>query len=50
MEDPNFPLDLNIHPLLDATSDTDIRFDCKAQEGAIRTYGIAGRIWRVLFI
>ncbi|KAI0719402.1 putative methyltransferase-domain-containing protein [Cerioporus squamosus] len=43
--DPNFPADLDIHPLVNLSSDTDARFDSTAQEGAIRTYGIAGRIW-----
>ncbi|OSC96893.1 hypothetical protein PYCCODRAFT_1399711 [Trametes coccinea BRFM310] len=43
--DPNFPSDLDIHPLASASSDADARFDSVAQEGAIRTYGIAGRIW-----
>ena len=44
-EDPNFPADLDIHPLASISSDTDARFNSTAQEGAIRTYGIAGRIW-----
>ena len=43
--DPNFPADLNIKPLAHSASDADTRFDSTAQEGAIRTYGIAGRIW-----
>ncbi|CDO74663.1 hypothetical protein BN946_scf184828.g3 [Trametes cinnabarina] len=43
--DPNFPSDLDIQPLASASSDADARFDSVAQEGAIRTYGIAGRIW-----
>ncbi|KAI9066270.1 hypothetical protein FKP32DRAFT_1589782 [Trametes sanguinea] len=43
--DPNFPSDLDIRPLASASSDADARFDSVAQEGAIRTYGIAGRIW-----
>ena len=43
--DPNFPADLNIEPLANSASDADTRFDSTAQEGAIRTYGIAGRIW-----
>ncbi|KAI0749661.1 hypothetical protein C8Q80DRAFT_1163279 [Daedaleopsis nitida] len=43
--DPNFPPDLDIHPLPNSSSDADARFDSTAQEGAIRTYGIAGRIW-----
>ncbi|KAI0775104.1 hypothetical protein BD413DRAFT_603104 [Trametes elegans] len=43
--DPNFPSDLDIHPLASASSDSDVRFDSVAQEGAIKTYGIAGRIW-----
>ncbi|KAI0636034.1 hypothetical protein C8Q77DRAFT_609694 [Trametes polyzona] len=44
-KDPNFPAGLDIHPLASATSDVDARFDSAAQEGAIKTYGIAGRIW-----
>ncbi|OJT02476.1 hypothetical protein TRAPUB_7043 [Trametes pubescens] len=44
-KDPNFPPDLDIHPLESATSDADARFDSAAQEDAIKTYGIAGRIW-----
>ncbi|KAH9847683.1 putative methyltransferase-domain-containing protein [Lenzites betulinus] len=44
-EPPNFPPDLDIHPLASATSDADARFDSAAQEDAIKTYGIAGRIW-----
>ncbi|RPD60194.1 hypothetical protein L226DRAFT_535122 [Lentinus tigrinus ALCF2SS1-7] len=43
--DPNFPADLDIYPLASVSSETDARFDSTAQEGAIRTYGIAGRIW-----
>ncbi|TBU45693.1 putative methyltransferase-domain-containing protein [Dichomitus squalens] len=43
--DPNFPADLNIKPLEASASDADARFNSTAQEGAIRTYGIAGRIW-----
>ncbi|KAI9000444.1 hypothetical protein BD414DRAFT_471585 [Trametes punicea] len=43
--DPNFPSDLDIRPLASASSDSDARFDAAAQEGAIKTYGIAGRIW-----
>ncbi|KAI0326410.1 hypothetical protein GY45DRAFT_1328936 [Cubamyces sp. BRFM 1775] len=42
---PNFPSGLDIHPLGSAVSDSDARFDSVAQEGAIKTYGIAGRIW-----
>ncbi|KAI0833609.1 hypothetical protein BC628DRAFT_1308409 [Trametes gibbosa] len=41
----NFPSDLDIHPLASVSSDADARFDFAAQEGAIKTYGIAGRIW-----
>ncbi|KAI0671844.1 putative methyltransferase-domain-containing protein [Trametes maxima] len=44
-EDPNFPSNLDIRPLVSATSDADARFDTVAQEGAIKSYGIAGRIW-----
>ncbi|EIW57675.1 uncharacterized protein TRAVEDRAFT_126360 [Trametes versicolor FP-101664 SS1] len=44
-KDPNFPPNLDIHPLESATSDADARFDSAAQEDAIKTYGIAGRIW-----
>lgn len=44
-KDPNFPPDLDIHPLESATSDADARFDSAAQQDAIKTYGIAGRIW-----
>ena len=43
--DPNFPSGLDIKPLEILSSDADARFDSTAQEGAIRTYGIAGRIW-----
>ncbi|KAI0359749.1 hypothetical protein OH77DRAFT_1419059 [Trametes cingulata] len=43
--DPNFPPDLDIRPLASATSDLDARFDSSAQQDAIKTYGIAGRIW-----
>ncbi|KAI0649007.1 hypothetical protein C8Q79DRAFT_486816 [Trametes meyenii] len=43
--DPNFPSNLDIRPLASATSDADARFDSVAQESAIKTYGIAGRIW-----
>ncbi|TFK93684.1 hypothetical protein K466DRAFT_478202 [Polyporus arcularius HHB13444] len=43
--DPNFPADLDIRPLASLSSEADARFDSTAQEGAIRTYGIAGRIW-----
>ncbi|KAI1796932.1 hypothetical protein LXA43DRAFT_494625 [Ganoderma leucocontextum] len=43
--DPNFPAGLDIRPLEILSYDADARFDSTAQEGAIRTYGIAGRIW-----
>ncbi|KAI0367981.1 hypothetical protein BV20DRAFT_969814 [Pilatotrama ljubarskyi] len=43
--DPNFPPDLDIRPLANASTDSDARFDSSAQEDAIKTYGIAGRIW-----
>ncbi|KAH9945090.1 uncharacterized protein BXZ73DRAFT_86656 [Epithele typhae] len=43
--DPNFPSDLDIHPLLDASASSDSRFDSCAQREAIESYGIAGRIW-----
>ncbi|KAI0663827.1 putative methyltransferase-domain-containing protein [Cubamyces menziesii] len=44
-QNPNFPSGLDIHPLGSAVSDSDARFDSVAQEDAIKTYGIAGRIW-----
>ncbi|PIL35462.1 hypothetical protein GSI_02189 [Ganoderma sinense ZZ0214-1] len=43
--DSNFPAGLNIRPLENLQSGADARFDSTAQEDAIRTYGIAGRIW-----
>jgi len=47
---PNFPLNLDIHPsnqplVTDSRPDLDANFGSKAQEQAIREYGIAGRVW-----
>ncbi|KAL7422780.1 hypothetical protein Q5752_002075 [Cryptotrichosporon argae] len=41
MSDPNFPPDLDIHPLVLAGTDNDDR----GQAAAIAKYGIAGRVW-----
>ena len=43
---PNFPLDLDIHPSTNQTvNDSDSSFGLVAQELAIRHYGVAGRVW-----
>ena len=51
---PNFPLNLDIHPSTQPLvndnkeripADLDAIFGSKAQERAIREYGIAGRVW-----
>ncbi|KAF8968054.1 hypothetical protein BDZ97DRAFT_1903028 [Flammula alnicola] len=55
--DPNFPLNLDIHPslpishssLLGDATDLDANFDSLAQELAIRQYGIAGRVWEAAY-
>lgn len=49
MSDPNFPKGLNIKPLdaLKFGSRTSFEdgFDLQAQQDAIQSYGIAGRVW-----
>ena len=52
MNDPNFPVNLDIHPLhLQPTSDSSTSTeDIWKQRDAIKQYGIAGRIWYVPFI
>ena len=51
MNDPNFPVNLDIHPLhLQPTSDSSTSTsieDIWKQRDAIKQYGIAGRIWYV---
>ena len=51
MSDPNFPVNLDIHPLhLQPTSDSSTSTsteDIWKQRDAIKQYGIAGRIWYV---
>jgi len=44
MGDPNFPNGLDIKPL-HVGSEFDNDFDYDAQQEAIQTYGIAGRVW-----
>ncbi|KAH8101007.1 putative methyltransferase-domain-containing protein [Cristinia sonorae] len=52
-KNPNFPADLDIRPLVNATtndsSDADRNFNASAQEEAIREYGIAGRVWEAAY-
>jgi hypothetical protein len=52
MNDPNFPVNLNISPLhLQPTTDSSTSTeDIWKQQDAIKQYGIAGRIWYVHFI
>jgi hypothetical protein len=47
MNDPNFPKNLDIHPLhlTPATNDSTAQEDVWKQQAAIKQYGIAGRIW-----
>lgn len=45
---PNFPPDLHILPSKNAYKEHDCQFDFRSQEDAIRTYGIAGRVWYLL--
>ena len=50
MNDPNFPVNLNISPLhLQPTSNSSTSTeDIWKQRDAIKQYGIAGRIWYVI--
>ena len=44
--DPNFPLNLDIHPSSQPSHlEYDRNYSFEAQEIAIRKYGIAGRVW-----
>ncbi|KAI0789898.1 hypothetical protein C8Q75DRAFT_806556 [Abortiporus biennis] len=48
--DPNFPPNLDIHPLdYNFTGQNNDSFDISAQEEAIKTYGIAGRVWEASY-
>lgn len=49
MNDPNFPVNLDIYPLhLQPTAETGAtEEDIWGQRDAIKQYGIAGRIWYV---
>ncbi|KAH9944824.1 hypothetical protein B0H21DRAFT_439503 [Amylocystis lapponica] len=63
MMNPNFPSDLDIKPSaaphsapssvgvtdIDVLASADDRFGAAAQENAIRTYGIAGRVWEASY-
>lgn len=44
MENPNFPLNLDIKPS-SLSDDAQRSFGTDAQTVSIRTYGIAGRVW-----
>jgi hypothetical protein len=50
-QDPNFPKDLDIKPLgapntrYGAVTTFEEEFGLQAQQDAISTYGIAGRVW-----
>ena len=45
---PNFPPNLDIHPSKSYFRENEDHFDTTSQEDAIRTYGIAGRVWYLL--
>lgn len=42
---PNFPTELDIHPLVSDREGENSVFESVQQERAIQKYGIAGRVW-----
>ncbi|KAJ6513066.1 putative methyltransferase-domain-containing protein [Mycena sanguinolenta] len=49
MSDPNFPQNLDIKPSLPSGQVADETFDFSHQQDAIRTFGIAGKVWEAAY-